>query len=146
MSDDDYRAAMALIAKEPARARELLASAAGDGNIEAQLELSMMFRFGVGGEVDDAEADRWQLRAAQNGHPAACLNEAERRVKAGEPAIEWYEKAADGGSAQAAARLCAIYQLGESVAVDEKRAKKWFARANELGHAWEVVPFKFKGR
>ena len=142
--DDDYSAAMALLRSDPARARMLLSAAANNGNLEAQLELSMMFRFGVGGEVDEKSADEWQLRAAQNGHPMACLNEAEQRSARGEASIAWFERAADGGSAQAAARLCAMYQIGEGVPLDEKQARKWFARANELGYAWDVMPMKTK--
>jgi TPR repeat protein len=123
-----------------AAARRLHAEAAERGVLDAQFELSLLLAQGIGGKRDARGAARWEAKAAAAGHSRACLNLASRLASKKKPdytgAIQWYERAADGGSAEAAARLCKMYLLGQGLTRDEATAKRWFERAAALGYDW----------
>jgi len=130
------------VAQDLARARALQAEAAERGFLEAQFELSLLLAQGLGGKRDLRGAHRWEDKAAEAGHARACLNRAARLARKKQPdlgeAMHWYERAADGGSAEAAARLCRMHLAGKGVARDEATAKRWYERAAELGHDWSA--------
>lgn len=88
--------------KEFARARELFAASANQGNTEAMNNLATLYMRGAGTEID---IDR---------------------------AIELYEKAAQLGYAPAAQNLAFIYQRGEGVKPSPTKASRWQKRADEL--------------
>jgi TPR repeat protein len=126
--------------KDPVRARELQHAAAGRGLPEAQFELSLLLRKGIGGKRDTRGAKRWEEKAAEAGHPRASLNRASRLASARKPdyqgAVSWYERAAGAGNAEAAARLCKMHLAGQGMARDEIKARAWFERAAALGYDW----------
>jgi TPR repeat protein len=125
------------VEKDLARARRLQTEAAERGVIDAQFELSLLLAQGLGGKLDARGARHWEGKAAQAGHPRACLNRAVRAARTRPPdfaeAVRWYERAAESGSAEAAARLCRMYLAGQGVRRDEAAAKRWYERAAELG-------------
>jgi len=127
-------------AADPVEARRLQTIAAEDGIPAAQFELSLLLAQGIGGPADPVVARYWEERAATAGHPRACLNQAARFAAAQPPdlpsALEWYRRAAEAGSADAAARLCRIYLGGEGAPRDEPLARGWFERASALGYPW----------
>ena len=49
-------------------------------------------------------------------------------------AIEWYEKAAEQGDAEAQYNLGNMYYHGHGVDVNHKKAVEWFKKAAEQGH------------
>jgi uncharacterized protein len=121
-------------------ARRLHRLAAEHGDADAQIELSILLDQGLGGPRDPDEARVWEQRAADQGQPRACLNVASRAAHA-EPVdwarvVAWYERAAEAGNADAAARLCKMYLVGQGVPRDEERARGWFLVAAALGHNW----------
>lgn len=123
------------VAREPAQARVMMQLAAQQGVVEAQLELATLYAGGVGGRRDDAAAARWELAAAEAGHPLGCLRVGERALA--QPggvarAIPWLERAAAGGSAAAAERLARLYSDGAELPPDAARAAEWRARAAAL--------------
>jgi hypothetical protein len=128
---------------DAARARALHQLAAEKGVVEAGFELSLLLELGLGGPVDVERARQWEERAAQAGHPRACLNRAVRFVRATPPdmasAVLWYERAARAGNAEAAARLCKMYLTGQGVPLDKSIARQWFMEAAALGYDWDAV-------
>jgi TPR repeat protein len=50
--------------------------------------------------------------------------------------MRWYERAAKGSNAEAAARLCKMHLAGQGTARDEAAARRWYERAAELGYDW----------
>jgi TPR repeat protein len=91
---------------DPARARELLAKAAGS-NAEAQYQLGLMLADGTGGEKDEAGARALFEKAAAQNHPGALLQmgaftEAGRGgPKDAAAAKAYYQRAADLGDEDA---------------------------------------------
>ena len=98
--------------KDLAAARELQLAAAMRGLPDAQFELSLLLAQGLGGDVDVQGARRWEAKAANAGHPRACLNRGARLANSKRPdwakVARWYARAAAGGNAEAAARLCVM--------------------------------------
>jgi TPR repeat protein len=121
-------------------ARRLHAIAAERGVVDAQFELSLLLQQGVGGKRDARAAAQWEARAAQAGHPRACLNRGARAANRKCPdyagAALWYERAAEAGNAEAAARLGRMHLAGQGVERDETIARRWFERAAALGYDW----------
>lgn len=128
--------------KDLVRARQLQEDAAEQGVVDAQFELSLMLAQGLGGKRDARGAHRWEDKAAEAGHARACLNRAVRLARKKKPdfamAMCWYERAVEGGSAEAAARLCRMYLAGQGVTRNEGTAEHWYKRAAELGYAWST--------
>lgn len=123
------------VARDAAQARMLLQAAAQHEVVEAQLELATMYAGGVGGARDDAAAASWERRAADAGHAVGCLRVGERLLaQAGGAAraVPWLERAAGGGSVEAAMRLAQLYSDGRELSRDEIAAARWRARAEEL--------------
>lgn len=128
------------VKKNFAIARKVQTEAAKLGAVEAQFELSLLLAQGIGGRRDIKGAKRWEEKAAEAGHPRACLNRASRLASGKKPdytaAVSWYERAAESGNAEAAARLCKMHTVGQGVAIDEIKARAWFERAAALGYDW----------
>lgn len=131
------------VARDLAEARRLHQKAARAGIVEAQFELSLFLSQGIGGKPDRRGAARWERKAAEAGHPRACLNRASRLASGKNPdyaeAAFWYERAADAGNAEAAARLCRMHLQGQGVPRDERIARRWYERAAALGYSWKDV-------
>ena len=53
-------------------------------------------------------------------------------------AREWYEKAADKGSAFAMTNLGLLYQNGRGVPQDYGKARKWYEKAADKGNAYAM--------
>jgi hypothetical protein len=120
--------------------RLMIKAAAEQGVAEAQLELAQLYASGTGGARDEAAAARWERAAAAGGSAMACLRVAER--EAARPgnlalAIPWFERAAEAGSAEAAARLAHLYLRGDELSYDPAEAQRWMARAATLGWRFE---------
>ena len=79
--------------------------AAQQGNAIAQGNIGIMLRDGLGLEANDGEA------------------------------VQWFEKAADRGVAQAAFNLATVLQLSYDVPQHNVRALKWYLIAEAAGHA-----------
>lgn len=130
------------VAQDPVHARRLQTEAAERGVVEAQFELSLLLAQGLGGKRSARAARRWEDAAADAGHPRSCLNRAARFASKKPPdfaaAAHWYQRAADAGSADAAARLCRMHIAGQGTARDEAAAKRWYERAAELGYDWSA--------
>ena len=78
------------------------------GNVPAMFNLGIMYQNGLGTPEDPEQAYAWYRRAADTGDGDAlymtgwCM---ENGYGVGNPALEWYEKAAEAGSEEAAAAL-----------------------------------------
>src|SRR3989442_942104 len=79
---------------------------AGQGVVEGRLGLAAMYAGGSGGAGDAQAGARWEQTAADAGRAVGCLRVAERALAqpggAGR-ALPWLIRAADAGSAEAAA-------------------------------------------
>jgi len=125
------------------RARELQQRAADGGALDAAFELSLLLRQGIGGPPDLQRAEHYEAQAAEEGHPRACLNQGSHAASASPPRYEqagaWYERAAHGGSAEAAARLCRMLLAGVFGRPDGAAAWDWYVLASDLGYRWESL-------
>jgi TPR repeat protein len=126
---------------DAAQARVLLAVAAEHGIVDAQWELAQLYDAGIGGARDTAAADRWRRAAAQAGHADACVAVAERHLE--QPggvalALPLLERAADAGSAKAAARLAGLHLGAGDLPYDAAAVERWMARAAALGWDFEA--------
>lgn len=100
------------VERDHVAARELQLAAAMRGFPDAQFELSLLLAQGIGGPCDGRGAARWEAKAAEAGHPRACLNRGARLANGKRPnwakVAHWYARAAAAGNAEAAARLRAM--------------------------------------
>ena len=76
------------------------------GHTDAQLQLGLMYKNGIGVPQDYKEAVKWYRLAAEAGNSAALFN------------------------------VGKMYNDGKGVPQDEAEAVKWFLRASEKGHAF----------
>ncbi len=102
---------------------------------------------GLGVVQSDAEALKWYLRAALEGHPAAQNNvgymytTGRAKLNAGstqssaEEALRWYRKAAKAGYAAAELNIGLAFFHGTSVRQDLVEAVRWFLKAAGHGSA-----------
>lgn len=118
-----------------------LFSAAERGDADAQYSLGDMYRYGVSVPEDYAEAVRWYLAAAEQGHAAGQYQvglssgsrfwDFETYEERQAFAQRWYLRAAEQGHAGAQ------YGLGfaKELADDWPEAQRWYLLAAEQGHA-----------
>lgn len=109
---------------------------------EAQTLLALAYYSGVLLKKDDAEATRLLHQAADHGYMAAeeslgmfaetGIGTDPRRPDPAD-ALNWYTKAAQQGSMDAATDIALIYANGKGVARDPAQAVVWFRRAAEGG-------------
>lgn len=125
---------------DPAEARKLFRSAAGRGQVFAQLNAGLMAERGEGGPSDDAEAVQWYRKAAEKDLPAAQVmlgmryfegRGVERNHTIAE---EWLRKAAERGHPDGQTMVGVILVNGTSGYVDKTQAATWFMLAAEQNH------------
>lgn len=123
-----------------AQAARLYWPLAEGGDAEAQAQLGVMYRDGLGLPQDDDQAWLWWNYAALQKNVTALynlglLNERTEGASEGNPkALRWYRQAAEEGHADAQARLGKIYDFGQGVPSDNVEAQKWYRLAAEQGH------------
>lgn len=64
---------------------------------------------------------------------ATAIGAAAHRAGEFEQALEWFNKAVEGGSAQAMCNLAVMYQKGQGVEKDEDKVRELLDRAEDLG-------------
>ena len=103
-------------------------------NAYAINRLANCYNNGIGVEENEAQALVFYRRAAELGFRAGQYNLADSLRKANDPeCIEWYEKALEGGDADAAFFLARIYLDGEIVAQNEALGIEYYERAVSMG-------------
>jgi len=119
-----------------AEAAECYRLAAEQGLAEAQNNLGVMYKDGVGVDRDDAEAVRWLTLAARQGNVLAQSNlgwmyQAGRGVTQDyDSARHWYTLAARSGHAAAQNNLGTMYRDGLGLRADTDSARFWFEKAD----------------
>lgn len=114
-------------------------AAARDGDAEAQYEMAIRYRDGVGVDVSYGEAADWFDRAAQQGHIDAQANLGVMyRQGVGVPrdidlAKLWLHAAARSGHADAQKYLGEVYAQDDLGTPDYFQAARWFREAAEQG-------------
>jgi hypothetical protein len=115
---------------------ELLQQASG-GDPDSQYLLGMAYDVGNDVPRDIDEAIKWYLRAAQAGNLEAQYSvgsalQAEKRYA---EARDWYEKAAAQGDPRGIAGVAALYDAGQGITQDHRKAYGLWTRAAEMGWA-----------
>lgn len=107
------------------------------GDAAAQFNLSRLYHFGQGIEVDLAQSRHWLEAAAKQGHPAAIFSLGQHyHLGLGGPvnleaARRLYQQAAETGYAPAQFNLALMHELGFGAPRDLATARVWYARAAE---------------
>lgn len=124
-----------------------LQPAAQQGNAEAQNRLARMYRQGLGVPPDPARALQLYRQAVASGSPQHMFDLAEMldvgTKLGGHPdaarhraeAVQWYERAAANGFAEARANLGVLLLTGDGVAKDTVRARRLLEQAAADKHA-----------
>jgi uncharacterized protein len=117
-----------------------LEAKAQTGDPESQTLLALAYYSGSLLKKDDAEATRLLRQAADHGYLAAEESLgmfAETGIGRDRPApaeaLDWYKKAAQQGSMDAATDIALMYANGKGVTRDAVQAVAWFRRAAEGG-------------
>ena len=121
---------------------QALEDKAASGDPEAQTTLALAYHAAVLLKRDDAEALRLLHQAADRGFVAAEESLgifSEKGIGMAEPApaeaLDWYKKAVQQGSLDAATNIALMYADGIGVAKDPAQAIPWFLKAAEGGDA-----------
>ena len=109
------------------------------GLAEAQFNLGVMYRQGLGVKADLAEALKWYRKAADQGHPKAQLNLGTMHARGlgvkedAAEAFKWHKRAAEQGLTQAQRLVGEAYVRGEGTKRDLVLAHAWLSLANKGG-------------
>lgn len=112
-------------------------SLAQRGDAAAQFNLSRLYHFGHGVEVDISESRRWLEAAARQGHAEAVFSLGQYyHLGLGGPADlqtarRLYETAAEAGFAPAQFNLALMHETGTGAPRDLAAARRWYTRAAE---------------
>jgi len=113
---------------------------AHEGKPADQFELARFYHQGIGTIKDPAEAARWCLKAAEQGHVEAMRTMA-LTLRDGDGVkmdlvgmANWFRKAAEQGDAPSQLQLGICYNEGDGVVKDDKQAQFWIRKAAEQGH------------
>jgi TPR repeat protein len=119
---------------------ELLRRAAATGHADAQYNLGVCLRRGLGTARNDAEAEANYRAAATHGHPSAQLalgsvlaQRASNDAQWSEVA-NWYRQSADRGHGGALASLAQLHEMGRGVKQDLRAALNLYRQAHARGH------------
>lgn len=121
------------------RAQAVWAPAAESGDADSQFGMGLLYANGYGVPLDDAQALKWYMLAADQDHGQAQCNIAVMHANGwGVPmseteAMKWYLLAAENGITDAQINLGTMYQNGFSIEKNEVEALKWFSIAERLG-------------
>ncbi|MCL2075234.1 MAG: sel1 repeat family protein [Betaproteobacteria bacterium] len=135
--------AMALGCKHPLPTPELERRAA-DNDVNAQLDLGLMYYRGCGVLQDYRQAAIWTHRAARQGNAQAQYNMGiMHEGGCGVPqdfqqAASWYQKSAEQEYTAAQNNLGAMYFMGR-LPQDFQEALNWYSRAAERGDATALL-------
>jgi len=123
---------------------ELITPLAEAGDAEAQFNLGVLYKNGLGVQQDYDEALKWYRKAAEQGYAIAQTNLGFMYDQGfGLPqnytkAVMWYRKAAAQGDAEAQHNLGVMYGAGLGVKQNNIQAYVWlgFAGAGGIESAW----------
>ena len=129
------------VARDSTQAVSWFRRAAVGGDASAQYNLALMYERGEGVPLDYKEALHWLSLAANQNLVPAILDLAEISLQPPTPtmaadvakAVQYYEKAADLGSAIAQATLGTIFTEGLPGKVDYGQAVNWYRKAADQG-------------
>ncbi|HOW54043.1 MAG TPA: CHAT domain-containing protein [Syntrophorhabdaceae bacterium] len=115
--------------------------AAGQGDMDAQYTLGLIYREGKVVPQDDKESVKWYRMAAGQGH-AVAQNDLGFMYQNGRgvtrdysEAVRWYRLSADQGQTLARYNLGCVYENGWGVPRDNKEAARWYRMAADQGDA-----------
>jgi uncharacterized protein len=127
--------------RDYARALELLAPLAEQGNAVAQLKLGIIFSRGKVNSPDHVAALRWFTKAAENGQVEAQFELGRiyrdglgTRVD-GKLAAYWLQRAAEKNTPRAINALGELYLGHRDVPQDFAAARSWFLRGAQMGNS-----------
>jgi TPR repeat protein len=110
---------------------------AEQGNADAQYNLGVMYRDGLGVTQDYVEAVKWFRKPAEHvlaEHNLGVLYERGQGVAQNHvEALKWYRKAAERGLAEAQYNVGFMYRNGYGVLQDDAEAVRWYEKAAEQG-------------
>lgn len=116
-------------------------AAAENGDTEAQYQLGLMYRQGLGVPKNDAQAASWYHLAAEQGHAGARFQlhvlyqtGPDNLETSDFEALMLYRQAAEQGDATAQSSLGWMYYQGRCVQQNYTKAAVWFHRATEQGN------------
>ncbi|KAF9550485.1 hypothetical protein EC957_000159 [Mortierella hygrophila] len=97
--------------------------------------MGQMYRKGDGVEMNQGEADRWDLKAAEGGFSASQNYIGLRyfQVRNYTEALRWYRKAAEQGDREGEFRLGAMHYYGHGTRKNPQEAEKWMRKAADRG-------------
>ncbi|MGH9642133.1 MAG: AMIN domain-containing protein [Terriglobales bacterium] len=129
------------VTRDPRQAVSWFRRAAEGGDASAQYNLALMYERGEGVAPDFKEAIRWHTAAADQNliPPLLALGEIFLQPPNSSiqtdvnKAIQYYERAANLGSASAEVTLGTIYSKGLPGKVDYDKAAEWYRKAAEKG-------------
>ncbi|CAN7188786.1 tetratricopeptide repeat protein [Rhizobium sp. LjRoot30] len=128
----------------------LFTQAATDGSVLGAYNLAVLYRDGVGTQVDAAQAIRWFEEASKDYGPAAynlgvIYDEGNLVPEDNARAIEWYKVAVAKGQVDAMVNLALMYEGGEGTQSNLMAAADLYRSAAEKGDQFAAQKFETIG-
>jgi hypothetical protein len=117
------------------------------GDADAQYNLGVWYRFGLGVPQDSAQGAAWIRKSAEQGHIGAQFNlgliyfDGQGVPQDYVQAASWYLKSAEQGNPGAQFNLGLMYSLGQGVPTDEVEAHQWLNLAASRASVEEVTQY-----
>lgn len=107
------------------------------GDAQAQFDLGQAYDFAQGAPLDEAQAMRWYLAAAEKGLAEAQNSLGGRLMsqRKFDQALPWFEKAAAQNHVQSINSLAFLYDTGQGTKQDRERARELYLKAADRGWA-----------
>jgi TPR repeat protein len=118
-----------------------LLKAAGQGHLQSQLNLGLIYSGGVGSSKNLSEAVKWYRKAAEQGSASAqtslgmCYFNGDGLNKDVKEAIKWLGCASEQNDSGAQCMLGIIYESNQGVPQDINKSAEWYLKAAEQGVA-----------
>jgi TPR repeat protein len=122
---------------------------AGKPSFDAQWRLWHLYTNGKGIEHDEITANKWLIRAAENGHSISQL-ELGRHYrfgtsgfkKDGAQALKYYQLSAKKGNSSAMYEMGEILEMGwQNLKQDTKKGEYWIRQAANKGHTFALLRY-----
>ncbi|CAA6827875.1 MAG: Unknown protein [uncultured Thiotrichaceae bacterium] len=119
---------------------QILNEKARAGQVQAQYDLAMRYRYGKGVEKSRSKTHNWLEKSAKGGYAKAQFTLAmfyqqyAKNNQGVKKSLLWLKRAADQGHTDAQYSLGMMFKNGTFVHADSQEAIKWLQKAAQQGH------------
>ena len=115
------------------------------GNVQAQMNIAVIYHYGLGADKNPLEAAKWYKKPAEQGNVVAQVNLASLLAHGKGVTRDYTEaanllkKAAEAGNVQGQLDYANLFAIGKGVIKDPVEAQRWYKKAADQGNVTAQV-------